>query len=84
MSLKQLYKKILDLQDLTTEEALIIYQEASTSELMFIANELRKVHKKDDKKVGWIIDRNVNITNVCIAQCKFCNFVEQHNLQTPT
>jgi len=25
-------------------------------------------------KVTWIIDRNVNITNVCIANCKFCNF----------
>jgi cyclic dehypoxanthinyl futalosine synthase len=25
-------------------------------------------------KVTWIIDRNVNTTNVCIANCKFCNF----------
>jgi len=74
MSLKKLYKKIFELENLTVKEALLIYKEAPTNELMFIANELRKIHKKDDKKVGWIIDRNVNITNVCIAQCKFCNF----------
>lgn len=74
MSLKKIYRKIFNLENLTAEEALIIYQKAPTSELMFIAYELRKIHKKDDKKVGWIIDRNVNITNVCIAQCKFCNF----------
>jgi cyclic dehypoxanthinyl futalosine synthase len=30
--------------------------------------------KKPDGKVTWIIDRNVNTTNVCIANCKFCNF----------
>jgi cyclic dehypoxanthinyl futalosine synthase len=24
--------------------------------------------------VTWIIDRNLNTTNVCIANCKFCNF----------
>jgi len=25
-------------------------------------------------KVTWIIDRNMNTTNVCVANCKFCNF----------
>jgi cyclic dehypoxanthinyl futalosine synthase len=40
---------------------------------MAVANQLRKM-KKTDNKVTWIIDRNVNTTNVCIANCKFCNF----------
>jgi cyclic dehypoxanthinyl futalosine synthase len=39
-----------------------------------VANELRKIQKKNSDKVTWIIDRNVNTTNVCIANCKFCNF----------
>jgi cyclic dehypoxanthinyl futalosine synthase len=30
--------------------------------------------KKPEPKVTWIIDRNLNTTNVCIANCKFCNF----------
>ncbi len=74
MDLKQLYVKALDFQDLTSEEGLFLYEEAPTSELMYIADELRKIHKKNNNKVGWIIDRNVNITNVCIVRCKFCNF----------
>ena len=28
----------------------------------------------DPTVVTWQIDRNVNITNVCISGCKFCNF----------
>jgi cyclic dehypoxanthinyl futalosine synthase len=41
---------------------------------MFVANELRKNKKNNQKEVTWIIDRNLNTTNVCIANCKFCNF----------
>jgi cyclic dehypoxanthinyl futalosine synthase len=40
---------------------------------MALANECRKIQVPGNK-VGWIIDRNVNITNVCISGCKFCNF----------
>jgi cyclic dehypoxanthinyl futalosine synthase len=35
---------------------------------------VRKIKKGADSKVTWIIDRNMNTTNVCIANCKFCNF----------
>lgn len=40
---------------------------------MFIANERRKIAVPHGK-VTWIIDRNMNTTNVCVANCKFCNF----------
>ena len=40
---------------------------------MYVANELRK-KQVPHGKVTWQIDRNVNTTNVCIANCKFCNF----------
>jgi len=41
--------------------------------LILIANEIRKkLHPSN--AVTWIIDRNVNITNICISQCSFCNF----------
>jgi cyclic dehypoxanthinyl futalosine synthase len=40
---------------------------------MYVANELRKIQVPHGK-VTWIIDRNVNTTNVCVANCKFCNF----------
>jgi cyclic dehypoxanthinyl futalosine synthase len=79
MDLKETYKKIFSLDFITFDEALELYNNVSVSELMFVASELRKIHKKDSQKVGWIIDRNVNITNVCYAQCKFCNFCRKIN-----
>ena len=79
MELGNIYKKALELKPLTFEESFLLYTKSPTSELTFVANEIRKIKKKDTKKVGWIIDRNVNITNVCIAQCKFCNFCRTKN-----
>ena len=73
METKDLLKKAADFQFLTLDEGLYLYHHASTSELMYTANELRKIQVPHGK-VTWQIDRNVNTTNVCIANCKFCNF----------
>ncbi len=48
--------------------------DATDSELAAAADELRCSIVPDPKVVTWQIDRNVNITNVCISGCKFCNF----------
>jgi len=40
---------------------------------MYVGNKLRQLHVPGNI-VTWIIDRNSNTTNVCIANCKFCNF----------
>lgn len=62
-------------EPLTIEEGTFLFHNATTTELMYVGNELRKYHKKDTLgTVTWIIDRNVNTTNVCVANCKFCNF----------
>ncbi len=81
MTLSQLYSKALKLQDLSLDELMFLYEKAPTAELMALGFELRKIHKNDDRYVGWIIDRNVNITNVCVAGCKFCNFSVKPNQQ---
>ena len=73
MDLEKLYKKALDLTPLTAEEGTALYHEAPLEELMFIADNIRQMHVPGNN-AGWIIDRNVNITNVCFSQCKFCNF----------
>lgn len=73
METKDLLKKAADFQFLTLDEGLYLYHHASTAELMYTANELRKIQVPHGK-VTWQIDRNVNTTNVCIANCKFCNF----------
>ena len=59
---------------LTIEEGVFLFENAATTALMFVANELRKRRKDNSNKVTWQIDRNLNTTNVCIANCKFCNF----------
>lgn len=73
MEVSNLLQKALNNQFLSAEEGEFLFHHAATAELMFVANELKK-QKKKHKKVTWIIDRNLNTTNVCIANCKFCNF----------
>ena len=73
MNLSELYRKALAFDFLTVEEGIFLYHHAPLAELMHIANELRKIQVPSNK-VTWQIDRNVNTTNVCIANCKFCNF----------
>jgi cyclic dehypoxanthinyl futalosine synthase len=73
MNLTQLYDKALRLEFLSIEEGMFLFEKAPLTELMYVANELRK-KQVPHGKVTWQIDRNVNTTNVCIANCKFCNF----------
>jgi cyclic dehypoxanthinyl futalosine synthase len=73
MSLPDLYDKALRFEALSIEEGMFLFEHAPLTELMFVANELRK-KQVPHGKVTWQIDRNVNTTNVCIANCKFCNF----------
>jgi cyclic dehypoxanthinyl futalosine synthase len=54
-------------------EALALYREASTSLLGRLADDIR-VRKHPEGLVTYIIDRNVNYTNVCVARCNFCAF----------
>ncbi len=74
MTVDNLLQRALNLEFLSIEEGVFLHEKASTAELMHVGNTLRKLHKKNSNKVSWIIDRNVNTTNVCIANCKFCNF----------
>ena len=68
-----LLQKALDLEFLSVEEGLHLFHHASTAELMHVGHAIRKNHVPHDR-VTWIIDRNSNTTNVCVANCKFCNF----------
>ena len=73
MNTEKLLSLALDFEFLSSEEGQYLFHNAPLTDLCFVANELRK-KQKPDNKVTWIIDRNVNTTNVCIANCKFCNF----------
>lgn len=73
MELAELYRKALNFEFLSVEEAVFLFHQAPLTELMQVADTLRKIQVPHGK-VTWIIDRNMNTTNVCIANCKFCNF----------
>ena len=73
MNTDSLLNRALEFEFLTAEEGQFLFKNVPTAELMYVANELRKIQKPDGK-VTWQIDRNVNTTNACIANCKFCNF----------
>lgn len=73
MNIQELKRKALAREDLRADEGVYLYTHCSLSELSFIANEIRKTIRPDNT-VTWIIDRNVNITNMCISRCAFCNF----------
>ena len=73
MNVQNLLSRALELDFLSIEEGVFLFENASTTELMFTGNLLRQ-HHVPNNTVTWIIDRNSNTTNVCIANCKFCNF----------
>ena len=73
MELTHILSKALNFEFLSVEEGIFLFENAPLTELMYVANELRK-KQVPHGKVTWQIDRNVNTTNVCIANCKFCNF----------
>ncbi len=71
--LEELFDKALNGEFLTHEEGMALYLDAPDALLFHYAHQLRKkLHPGGE--VGWIIDRNVNITNICFSSCKFCNF----------
>jgi cyclic dehypoxanthinyl futalosine synthase len=78
MDNSNLLQKALNAEFLSLQEGLFLYDNASTAQLMFAANEMRqKLHPGN--KVSWLIDRNVNYTNICISGCQFCNFYRSKN-----
>ena len=73
MPIEALAEKVRAGDRLSEAEALEMYLSAPTHLLGRLANEVRqRLHPGRD--VTYIIDRNVNYTNVCVAHCAFCAF----------
>ena len=62
-----------DIYRLTSEECLILYDSAPLHQLMDAAHHRRKLHNPTNK-VTYLVDRNINYTNVCTINCQFCSF----------
>ena len=58
---------------LTEDEAVELYRNAPLHELMRSANK-RRISMLSTNKVTFLVDRNINYTNVCTINCQFCSF----------
>jgi cyclic dehypoxanthinyl futalosine synthase len=73
VTINELQTRIEHGSRLTPDEALFLYREAPTHWLGRMADFVR-ARRHPEGVVTYIIDRNVNYTNVCVARCNFCAF----------
>jgi cyclic dehypoxanthinyl futalosine synthase len=70
---KVVVDKALEGERITDEEALTLLRSRDLVAVGRVADELRN-RKIDKRRVTFIVDRNVNYTNVCYTDCDFCAF----------
>src|SRR6186997_2801286 len=73
MNIEPIIGKVRDGGRVSADEARALYLHAPTHVLGRLADGIRR-RKHPDGTVTYIIDRNVNYTNVCVAKCNFCAF----------
>jgi len=69
-------QRVVDGRRLAAAEALILLQEAELLDLAFAADCVRR-RLHPDPVVTYIVDRNINYTNICVARCSFCAFYRE-------
>ncbi|MFL2978149.1 MAG: CofH family radical SAM protein [Candidatus Thalassarchaeaceae archaeon] len=57
----------------TVEDATFLYENAPLEALMKVARNIRRIHNPDEI-ITYLVDRNVNYTNICTINCQFCSF----------
>jgi FO synthase subunit 2 len=67
-------ERALEGRDVTVDDAVVLCgaRAASLHALAFVADHLRRAQVGDT--VGYVVNRNVNFTNVCVKACRFCAF----------
>jgi len=73
MPIDRIAEKVQAGERITRGEAVDLYRHAPTPLLGRLADAIR-ARKHPERIVTYIIDRNVNYTNVCVARCRFCAF----------
>ena len=72
-AIEELLQHAADGGRIDAEEALLLYTDAPFHALGEAADAVRR-RRYPDGIVTYIIDRNINYTNVCVTACKFCAF----------
>jgi cyclic dehypoxanthinyl futalosine synthase len=68
--------KAWDGERLTKQEALTLWEKADFYTLAALAHH-RRFNLHPDQVVTYVIDRNINYSNICISGCRFCAFYRQ-------
>jgi cyclic dehypoxanthinyl futalosine synthase len=72
-TLADILQRAADGGRITAEEALLLYTDAPFHQLGEAADAVRR-RRHPDNIVTYLIDRNINYTNVCVTACRFCAF----------
>ncbi len=72
-SLQDIKQKVLLGERINETESLTLFQEGNLYDLGFLADFIRK-KMHPESIVTYVIDRNINYTDICISACKFCAF----------
>jgi len=75
-SVDRIQEKVLDGGRITAEEAARLYRALTLPEIGALAQAVRR-RKRPENRVTYIIDRNINYTNVCNVYCTFCAFMRE-------
>lgn len=72
MELKHIINKIENSAELDKNELLYLYQNCSIELLGILANEIKE--KLTGNKAYYVINKHINYSNICVANCSFCAF----------
>src|SRR4026208_373086 len=72
-TLPEILDRVVRRERLARAEWLPEIMGTTTSELARLADELRQELHPDDV-VAYVVDRNINYTNICFSVCNFCAF----------
>ena len=76
--LNHIIEKVKENQRIDINEGLVLFRKADFLTLASLANQKRFFYHPD-KIVTYVVDRNINYTNICISGCRFCAFFEPPN-----
>ena len=72
-AVEEVLEKALDGERISDDDAIALLRSRDLVAVGRTANEIRR-RMNDPSKVTFIIDRNLNYTNVCVTDCDFCAF----------
>ena len=72
-SVESVLEKVYQGRRIGPSDALVLMSSSELQKIGAAADHVRRL-KHPGGVVSFLIDRNINYTNVCVARCTFCNF----------